>query len=297
MPLVFDVRRLALDDGPGIRTTVFLKGCPLSCVWCHNPESISPRAEIVFHPTLCIRCGVCEEICPEGAARMESPGRILREKCVACGACTEQCPSTALRIAGKYYPVDELVEELMKDRIFYETSHGGVTFSGGEPTLHMDYLSTVTRELKKYDIHIAMQTSGMFDLKEFRKKLLPRIDLIYYDFKFYDSEKHRQYTGAGNERILDNFVSLASDLKNRIIPRTPLIPNITATEENLRQIADFVRSRGCTQYELLPYNPGGIDKMQSVGRSMPQSLPRRMMSPEEGKKWEALTEKCLRESR
>jgi pyruvate formate lyase activating enzyme len=296
-PLVFDIRRFALDDGPGIRTTVFLKGCPLSCVWCHNPESISPRAEMVFHPALCIHCGICEELCPEGAARMGHPGRILRERCTVCGTCVQKCPSTALKIVGKHYPVRELVEELMKDRIFYETSRGGVTFSGGEPTLHMDYLGEVTRELKKYNIHIAIQTSGVFNMKEFRDKLLRQIDLIFYDLKLFDAKKHRQYTGTGNEQILDHFVSLASDLKNRIIPRTPLIPNITATEENLRQIAEFIRDRGCSQYELLPYNPGGLDKMQAVGRSIPQYLPRVMMGPEEGKIWKALTGKCLRESR
>lgn len=293
-PLVFDIRRFALDDGPGIRTTVFLKGCPLSCVWCHNPESISPQVEMVFYPALCIHCGICEERCPEGAARIERPGRILKERCNVCGTCVQKCPATALRIAGKHYPVQELVEELMKDRLFYDTSRGGVTFSGGEPTLHMDYLGEVTRELKKCNIHIAIQTSGVFDMREFREKLLRQIDLVFYDLKLFDANKHRQYTGMGNENILDHFVSLASDLKNRIIPRTPLIPNITATEENLLQIAEFLRSRGCSQYELLPYNPGGMDKMQTLGRPMPRRLPRMMMSLREGKKWKTLVAKCLR---
>ena len=286
--LVFDIRHFALDDGPGIRTTVFLKGCPLSCIWCHNPESLSPEEEIAFYPALCINCGDCEKVCTENAAQMNHPGRIIREKCLACGVCTEKCPSTALKIVGKYYPVNELVEELMKDRIFYETSHGGITFSGGEPAFHMDYLGEVMRRLKAYNIPIAIQTSGEFDIKEFTEKLLPSIDLIFYDIKLFDSQKHREYTGVENEKILDNFASLSDDGIVSIIPRTPLIPGITATEENLRQIADFIRSVGCAKYELLPYNPGGIAKMQTIGKSVPQCLPRFAISAEEEEGWKSL---------
>lgn len=296
-PLVFDLRRFALDDGPGLRTTVFLKGCPLSCVWCQNPESINPQAEIVFHPTLCIQCGTCVEVCPEGAARLEDAGRILREQCVNCGICAEQCPSTALKIAGKHYPAHKLVEEVLKDRVFYETSGGGVTLSGGEPAFHMDYVSAVMRKLKEHGFHIAIQTCGLFDLKEFRIKLLPHLDLIYYDIKLFDSGEHRKFTGAGNSRILDNFIALTGEVKDRIVPRTPLIPNITATEENLRAITNFISSTGCDQYELLPYNPGAIGKMRAVGRPVPEFLPRIMMSPEGITEWKTLTAECLRKSR
>jgi pyruvate formate lyase activating enzyme len=268
-PLIFDIRRFTLDDGPGIRTTVFLKGCPLSCIWCQNPESICREAEIAFYPALCIQCGDCEKACPEKAVRMNYPGRIIRERCVSCGVCVEKCPSTALKIVGKHYAGKELIEELLKDRIFYETSCGGVTFSGGEPALHMDYLCEVIRELKKNNIHIALQTSGFFDMQEFRKKLLTSLDLIFYDIKLYDSQKHRKYTGVGNEEILDNFISLADDRKEIIVPRTPLVPGITATEENLQQIAKFVRKAGCEKYEFLPYNPGGITKIKTIGKPLP----------------------------
>lgn len=284
-PLIFDIRRFALDDGPGIRTTVFLKGCPLSCIWCQNPESICREAEISFYPALCIQCGDCEKACPEHAARMNHPGRIIRERCIACGECVEGCPSTALKMVGKHYTGNELAAELLKDRIFYETSCGGVTFSGGEPTLHMDYLSGVIRKLKENNIHIAIQTSGFFDMKEFRRTLLPCIDLIFYDIKLFDSQKHRKYTGVGNEEILDNFISLSAEEKVTTISRTPLIPGITATEENLRQIAKFVRGLGCENYELLPYNPGGITKMRTIGNSPPPFLPRDMMTTEEEKRW------------
>jgi len=273
-PLIFDIRRFALDDGPGIRTTVFLKGCPLSCMWCQNPESVQQEVEIAFHHILCIHCGDCEKFCPEHAAQMNYPGRIIRERCVACGVCAEKCPSTALKIVGKRYAGKELVKELLKDRIFYETSCGGVTFSGGEPALHMDYLSDVIRELKKNNIHIALQTSGFFDMQEFRKKLLPSIDLIFYDIKLFDTRKHKEYTGVGNEKIRDNFMSLADYRKEIIVPRTPLVPGITATEENLQQIAKFVRNAGCEKYELLPYNPSGVSKMWTIGKPPPYALKR-----------------------
>ncbi len=287
-PLIFDIRHFALDDGPGIRTTVFFKGCPLSCVWCHNPESISLQREITFNHALCISCADCEKVCPENAARMNHAGRIVRERCIACGVCAEKCPSTAIKIAGEYYSVNELVEELMKDRIFYKTSNGGVTFSGGEPALHADYLGDVMRDLKRYGVHIAIQTSGMFDIKEFREKVLPYTDLIFYDVKLFDSQRHREYTGAGNERILDNLISLARDRKAIIIPRTPLIPGITATEENLLQIAGFIKEAGCTRYELLPYNPGGIAKREAAGKPVPQCLSRNMMGAEEERRWRNL---------
>jgi len=267
--LVFDIRRFALDDGPGIRTTVFLKGCPLSCMWCQNPESMHREAEIAFYPALCIQCGDCEKACPEKAAHMNHPGRIIRERCVACGACVEKCPSTALKIVGKHYAGKALAEELLKDIIFYETSGGGVTFSGGEPAVHMDYLREVMRELKKHAIHIAIQTSGFFDIREFRNKLLPSIDLIFYDIKLFDTRKHKEYTGVGNEIILGNFMSLAEDKKEIIVPRTPLVPGITETEENLQQIGNFVRNAGFGKHELLPYNPGGVSKMRSLGKPPP----------------------------
>jgi len=280
-PLIFDIRRFSLDDGPGIRTTVFFKGCPLSCLWCHNPESVSPKAEIVFYPTRCINCGECEKVCFKNAVQLNNPSRIMRERCDTCAACVKECPSTALKTAGEYYSVNELLNELMKDNIFYETSQGGVTFSGGEPTLHMDYLGNVAKALKEYGIHTAIQTSGKFDIQEFREKLIPHIDLIFYDIKIFDSQKHEKYTGVGNKTILENFISLADERGITLIPRTPLIPGITAPEENLLQIASFVRSAGCKKYELLPYNPNGLGKTQAIGSPAPQCLPRTMMTSEE----------------
>lgn len=271
-PLVFNIHHFALDDGPGIRTTVFFKGCPLSCVWCHNPESISPAPEIAFHRELCIQCGDCQSACPEGAIDMNSDNRIWRDRCSLCGGCADACPAKALRIVGQYYPADELAALLLKDRIFYETSGGGVTFSGGEPALHADYLQSVMKELKKNDVHIAIQTSGMFDLPEFTAKLLPYIDIIYYDIKLFDPLKHKINTGMGNQRILSNLVSLLKQDKVKIISRIPLVPHITATPDNITSIAHFLKRANCTVCELLSYNSGGIAKRHSLGKAVPEVL-------------------------
>lgn len=269
---IFNIHHFALDDGPGIRTTVFLKGCPLSCVWCHNPESMSPEPEIAFHRDHCIQCGDCESVCPEGAIEMSDEYRVCRERCSLCGKCADICPARALRIIGQYYTADELAAVLMKDRIFYETSGGGVTFSGGEPALHAEYLHPVMKELKRNGIHIAVQTSGMFDLNEFRARLLPYIDIIYYDIKLLDPEIHRKFTGAGNGTILGNFAELVNMNDCKLVPRVPLVPGITDTPENLIQTAGFLRSTGCQTCELLPYNSGGTGKIRTVGGNIPELL-------------------------
>jgi len=286
-PLVFNLHRFALDDGPGIRTTVFLKGCPLSCTWCHNPESVSADVEIAFRRDLCTGCGSCSDVCPEGAISMKPEGeRVIRERCTRCSVCCRECPSTALSAVGSYYHVDALVETLLKERIFYETSGGGVTFSGGEPTLFMDYVGTVMQKLKMKGIHVALQTSGMFNLQEFSKKLLPYIDLIFFDLKLIDSNRHREFTGRGNGLILENFRYLARNASVPVVPRIPLIPGITATRENLSGLADFLKDTGFTSATLLPYNPGGIAKAGLIGRPV-SSLPDCMTGIKEEEDWNA----------
>jgi pyruvate formate lyase activating enzyme len=281
LPLVFDIHRFALDDGPGIRTTVFLKGCPLSCRWCHNPESMSVEPELAFYPDRCIRCGSCRDICPELAITDGPPLQIDRLRCTTCGRCADICPTTALRMMGKEYPVDDLLEIILRDRHFFEASGGGVTFSGGEPTLGMNYLSRLLAALKAEGLHTAIQTCGLFDYDRFARKVLPFADLIMFDIKFIAAAEHRKYTGRDNESILKNFKLLASDAGSRILPRIPLVPGKTATPWNLMEIASFLADLGILRCDLLPYNPAGIAKRLAAGLKLPTDLPDAPLGVEE----------------
>jgi len=276
LPLIFDIRHGSLDDGPGIRTTVFFKGCPLSCTWCHNPESQRTEAEIFWDAQSCVGCHACRAVCPGGASGVLPEVTLHREICTACGACAEECPSNARRLSGRHYPVEELVRILLLDRGFYRAT-GGVTFSGGEPTLHVEYLSMVLQALKKENISAALQTCGAFDLDLFRRHLLPCLDLVYFDLKFYDSAAHRRYTGFSNEQLLTNFTVLSREIGERLIPRVPLVPGITATELNLTEIARFLRELGISSCELLPFNPGGIEKQRLLGQPVPLGIPESFM--------------------
>lgn len=211
-------------------------------------------------------------VCKEQAIDLQNRERVLRDRCTCCGRCADICPTTALKVIGRYYPPDELTEALLRDRLFYETSGGGVTFSGGEPTMHPTYLQQVMKNLKQEKIHIAIQTAGMFNLPEFEAKLLPYIDLIYFDLKLFNEAEHKKYTGATNSKILENFVRLVESKGVKIIPRVPLVPNITSTRNNLTQIANFLRSAQCSTYELLRYDSGGIEKRRSLGKEIPEEL-------------------------
>ncbi len=265
LPLVFDIRHFALDDGPGIRTTVFFKGCPLSCAWCHNPESIDAGVQLGFEPNNCVGCGHCMEICSEDAITLSTQRRIIQERCNACFKCAEACPAKAIRLIGCHYSTKELVDLLIDDRVFYQTSGGGVTFSGGEPTLYADYLGDVAGNLKRQAIHVALQTCGLFDIDTFKEKLLPFVDLLYFDLKLMSPDAHRKYTGRSNRQILHNFIALSHEPGLVVVPTVPLVPGITATAENLMQTMEFLNYSGCHRYELRPYHPGGRKKRAAIG--------------------------------
>lgn len=268
-PLVADIKRNSLDDGPGIRSVVFFKGCPLNCVWCHNPECISAGEEILYKSESCIGCKTCARVCPEKAIPLQAgPSAIDKEKCTLCGVCASECPSGALSIVGKYYSPQELCEELVRDKPFYDNSDGGVTLSGGEPTLFIDYVSELAGKLKQAGVRICVETCGEFDWDVFSERLLPNLSLIYVDIKLFDSEEHRKFTGRDNKKIKENILRITSLENVDKLVRIPLIPDITATERNLSAIAQWLKANGIRRIALLPYNPLWLAKARGLGKKL-----------------------------
>jgi pyruvate formate lyase activating enzyme len=267
-PLVAEIKRNSLDDGPGIRSVVFFKGCPLTCVWCHNPECVSAKPEIMFRCEACIDSRECRAVCRDGAIGEAGPGAIDRDKCTLCGDCVDECPSGALSIIGKYYAPDELVATLARDKPFYDNSHGGVTLSGGEPTLILDYTADVARQLKQRGIHLLIETCGDFDWDRFAAKLLPYTDTVYADLKLASDALHKQHTGRGNARIKSNIERLIGHNSVEVLVRVPLVPGITTTRENLEAIAGWLREHNVARIALMPYNPLWIAKAKGLGKSL-----------------------------
>ena len=263
---IFDIERNSYVDGPGIRTTVFFKGCNLRCAWCHNPESQSPKPQMMFYKNKCTGCGKCKEKCPNHS-----------ESCELCGKCTLYCPHDAREICGKEYTVDEAMREILKDKTFYENSGGGVTFSGGEPTASSEFLLECLSILKG-KTNRAIQTCGYCDLSVF-KQILANCDYMLFDIKIVDEDMHKRYTGVSNAVILENFRTLAASGKPFVI-RVPLIPTVTDTEDNTRRIARLLSENGVKYAELLPYNKMAGSKYQLVGKSytpsFDQSVPARI---------------------
>ncbi len=268
-PFIVDVKRNSLEDGPGIRSVVFFKGCPLGCVFCHNPETREPGPEIMFSPRECVGCGDCAAACPENAISLESPWRIRRTSCNLCGACVEACPGKGLRRVGARYTVEDLGELLLRDRAYYKHSGGGVTLSGGECTLYPDYLEALLRFLQASGIHVLLETSGFFNYDAFRERILPHVDEIYLDLKFASPRDHIRYTGRSNRTILGNFRRLIRENGVTVTPRIPLVAGITATRKNLAGIAAILRAEGIREAVLLPYNPMGMEKYRMLGKPAP----------------------------
>lgn len=286
-PLILDIKGNSLDDGPGIRSVVFFKGCPLSCAWCHNPESKKPGPEISFDQNECVGCDTCLSVCPEQALSRNLPFFIDRNRCTLCGACVESCPSGALAMVGKFMPVDDIAAVVVRDKPFYKNSGGGVTLSGGEPTLYMDFLSALLQRLKADGVHTLIETCGLFDFTMFSEKILPYTDAIYFDIKIHDPNRHKRFCGVRNDLILKNFARLNAAVSQNgveLLPRTPLIPGMTATKENLAAIAGFLKSQGVHEARLLAYNPLWHDKNAKIGlpdKLKENSAMRTWMSKEE----------------
>jgi pyruvate formate lyase activating enzyme len=259
---VFDVQRYSLHNGPGIRTTVFLKGCPARCLWCHNPESQAFGPEVVWIEGRCAACGSCETVCPHGAP---PPGSQL---CTACGACVEACPACARQLAGRETTVAERMAEVLKDRVFYEESGGGVTFSGGEPLAQLPFLTALLEACCAEGLHTAVDTCG-FAAQEALLRLVPRVDLFLFDVKLLDDARHREWTGLPVAPILDNLRALVA-ARAKVRARIPLVPGHTDAESDLRASAALLASLpGLEGVDLIPFHRTGAAKAHRLGRQYP----------------------------
>ena len=264
--LVFNIQKYSLHDGPGIRTTVFLKGCPLACAWCHNPEGISAGREFIVAENRCIACGECRDACPFGESIAGAgPLPARSDACDYCGVCVEACPTGARQLVGQRMTVAEVVADVLKDRIFYEDSGGGVTISGGEPLLQLEFLRELLPALRAQGIHVALDTSG-FGRAEHLLAVAGLVDLVLYDLKAFDDQRHHDLTGVSNRDILENLKALDAVHPNIWI-RVPIVPGFTDDPEELRQVAEFVAAlRHVTRVNLLPFHRAAERKYERLGR-------------------------------
>ncbi len=255
--MIFDIKKFAINDGPGIRTAVFLKGCPLRCVWCHNPESQSPLPELSFSPEKCIGCGWCSSVCPNG---------LDRALCTGCGKCAEKCYVGAREIIGRRMTVEDVLAEVLKDRIFYENSGGGMTVSGGEPLFQPEFTTALLEAAKKENIHNCLDTSGFAQWAKI-EKMLPFVDIFLYDLKETDPERHLEYTGVPLEPILDNLREI--DRRGGVtILRCPIVPGLNDRFEHADGIAEVANSlRHLSEINLMPYHPLGESKRTRLGKT------------------------------
>ena len=263
---IFDIERNSHVDGPGIRTIVFFKGCNLRCAWCHNPESQDFKPQMMFYKDKCKGCGKCKEFCPNHL-----------ENCDLCGNCTFYCPVDARKVCGREYTVDEVFAEVIKDKVYYDNSGGGVTFSGGECMLQIDFLAEILKKCKENGIHTAVDTAGHIPFERF-EKILPHTDLFLYDIKMFDSEMHKKYVGVDNELILENLKKLFF-AGAKIWIRIPVISDVNDSVEDMLQIKEFLDQNGIPEkIELLPYHAMGENKYAAIGKDV-----QRFASPDDRK--------------
>ncbi|MCD6499799.1 MAG: glycyl-radical enzyme activating protein [Deltaproteobacteria bacterium] len=278
-PFIVDVKRASTEDGPGMRAVVFVKGCAMRCSFCQNPETQHFEPEIVWSRDRCIACGDCVEACPEQALDLARPTHVDRSVCTLCGACVEVCPTSALRIIGRSYDLDELAELVLRDRAYYDRSGGGITLSGGEACLFPEYCGAFLERMRAESVGTWLETGGFFEYEPFARLMLDDLDGIYFDVKLADDRQHLRQTGQSNERIFANLRRLVADAREKVVVRTPLVPGMTDTEENLSGIVDRLVDIGVPEISLLSYNPLGADMARALGREPHQ--PAHLMTPEE----------------
>ena len=260
--LITDIQRFSLNDGPGIRTTVFFKGCNMRCLWCHNPETLSMGADLMFYPSKCIGCGKCLSACPVGAHTVENGMHVIdRKRCVKCGKCASVCYAEALVMSGREMTVAQIMDEVRQDKAYYDASGGGVTLSGGEVLCHVEFAAELARACRQEGISVAIETNLSLPYEQI-EPLLRETDVLMADLKLFDDGQHRKYTGLSNRTTIENLQCLQNI---PMIVRTPLIPGVTATRENLRAIATFLADKEkLTYYQLLNFNPLGASKYRGL---------------------------------
>lgn len=269
--VIFNIQRFSINDGPGIRTTVFLKGCPLRCGWCSNPESLRLTPEIITRDFKCIGCGECAKVCPQNAIVCQGNERVIQwEKCDQCLQCAETCPAGAIEVAGKYVSVDEVIEEVLRDNRFYREESGGMTLSGGEALFQGLFTLNLLRDAKQRGLHTILDTSGYSNWEIF-EKCVQYTDLVLYDIKHVKNEMHQRATKVTNDIILENLRKLARRKDVRIWIRCPVIPNFNDTEENFREMAKIIQGLGTIveKVSLLPYHRFGELKYAAGGKKYP----------------------------
>lgn len=274
--IIFDIKKYAIHDGPGIRCTVFMKGCPLRCSWCHNPESWQGEPEPMYRPIRCIQCGRCLEVCPESAISFNHGVPVTdTARCTRCGTCLTFCPANARQIIGRVTTAGEVLEEIEKDLVFFDTSAGGVTFSGGEPLMQPDFLESMLAGCQELEIHTAVDTC-CYANTEIVRNISEYTDMFLCDIKHMDSDKHKQFTGVENQLILDN-ITLLAELGKDIIVRVPVVPGFNNDPTSIKQIGLFVKElKSILEIDILPYNSGGSAKAERLGRK--SSVPLRPYS-------------------
>ncbi len=262
---IFDIQPFSVYDGPGIRTTVFLKGCNLRCKWCHNPESWESRPQLLFYEEKCIGCGQCVQGCPHEVHSMADGQHFMyREKCRRCGLCADNCYAGALKMSGKAVTADELFDRIEQENIYYQNSKGGVTFSGGEPLLQADFLKVILQKCKESGIHTAVDTAGCVSFQQF-EKILPYTDLFLYDIKAVDTVTHEKLTGVENAIILENLQKLLA-LQKEVMVRIPCIKG--ANFHEIEQMAEKLQQMSVQKVELLPYHPMGTAKQKALSQEV-----------------------------